>query len=188
MSKDVFTAGEIAKIFRTSRQTVNRWLNHGELTGFRPTETAIWKVTRKELVKFMKKNGIPLEFINGDKIKILIVDDEINMVKSIIRFLKDDDRFILDSANSGFKAGTKLEGFKPDIVILDIFLGDMDGREFFKYIREHDELGEIKVIGISGKLGKSDVEKVLNMGFDDFLQKPFEIGDLKEKILRVGEE
>ena len=105
MAKDVFTAGEIAKICRTSRQTVNRWLNSGEIEGFRTTETAIWKVTRKELIKFMKKNNIPLEFINGNKIKVLVVDDEENMVKSIMRFLRDDDRFILDSANSGFKAG-----------------------------------------------------------------------------------
>ena len=73
-------------------------------------------------------------------------------------------------------------------MILDIFLGDIDGREFFKHIREHDELDRIKVIGISGKLNKSEVEKTLEMGFDDFLQKPFEMGELKNKILQIIEQ
>ena len=67
MIKDVFTATEIANICRVSRQTVNRRLNNEIIKAFRPTRKANWKITRKEFVKFMKDNNIPMEFLKGDK-------------------------------------------------------------------------------------------------------------------------
>jgi len=188
MRKDVFTAGEVAKICRASRGTVNRWLNEGELKGYRPTKNADWRVTRKELVKFMKKNGMPLEFLGGDKIKILVVDDEINMTRAIKRTFQNVDQFHIETANSGFSAGTKLESFRPDVVVLDIYLGDMDGREFFKHIREQPELNGTKVIGISGKLREDEIQPLLDQGFDDFLQKPFKMEELKKTIINAVKE
>ena len=58
MDKDIYGASDIARICRTSRQTVNRWLNRGELQGYRPTRTSDWRITRKELFRFMKANNI----------------------------------------------------------------------------------------------------------------------------------
>jgi len=172
---------------KTSRQTVNRWLNNGTLEGYRPTKTSDWRITRKNLMKFMTENNIPLEFINEGKIKVLIVDDEVNMVKAIIRSLRYYDKFVFEKATSGFSAGAKLESFKPDVVILDIILGDMDGREFFTYLRNNPELSRIKVIGISGKVDKDEVQKMLNGGFHAFLQKPFDMDELKNAIIEAYE-
>jgi len=187
MRKDVFKAGEISEICRVSRQTVNRWLNIGELQGYRPTKNAVWRITRKELIKFMDNNRIPLDFLKEDKIKILIVDDDVNLVLGILRALREEVKFVFESAYSGFSAGTKLENFKPDIVILDIFLGDMDGREFFTYIRQNPELNNTKVIGISGKLFQEEIKQALEMGFDSFLEKPFDMENLKKEIFQVYE-
>jgi excisionase family DNA binding protein len=187
MRKDVFTAGEVAVICRMSRQTINRWLHTGVLKGYRPTENSIWRITRRELVQFMKSRGIPLEFLNGGTIKVLIIDDDKNLCSAIQRWLHNDSRFEFDAAHSGFTAGAKLESFKPDIVLLDIFLGDMDGREFLKYIRNHNELSKVKVIGISGFVKESDVDLMKDRGFDVFLQKPFDMEVLRDIILRVME-
>jgi len=128
MKKELFTAPEIAKICRTSRQNVNIWINKGVLKAFRPTDTAVWKVTRKDLITFMEERGYPLEFLNDDKIRILVVDDEKNITSLISRVLEKERNLKIDVANSGFKAGAKLTEFKPDIVILDIILGDIDGK------------------------------------------------------------
>jgi len=188
MKKDVFTADEVAIICRTSRGTVNRWLNSGELKGYRPTKNADWRVTRKELTKFMKENGFPLEFINENKIKILIVDDDENVTTAMVKAFKYEEHFQFEVANSGFSAGAKLESFKPDVVILDIFLGDMDGREFLKYIRKRPEFKGIKVIGISGMLNTDEISPLLDLGFAEFLQKPFGMEELRETILKVIED
>ncbi len=187
MVKEVFTAGDVSNICHVSRQTVNRWLNNGELKGFRPTKNAAWRITRNELMLFMKENDFPVEFIKDNKIKVLVVDDEKNMTSAIQRAFISEERFILDIANSGFSAGARLEAFKPDVVVLDIFLGDMDGREFFKYIKNNTNLDTIRVIGISGKIAPSEIKPMLDMGFDDFLQKPFNVEKLKEIIIESFE-
>lgn len=182
MNKEMFTAMEVAKILSVSLPTINRLLNSGELKGFRPSKNANWKVTHKELIKYMTDHDIPMEFLNGGKKKVLIVDDELHITKLVEKAFKYLDGFIVESANSGFIAGTKLESFKPDVVILDIFLNDMDGREFFKHIRENPDLNRIKVIGISGKISESDIKPMLDLGFDDFLAKPFKMGKLIEIV------
>ncbi len=185
MKKEIFTAMEVTGILGVSLPTINRWLNSGELKGFRPSKNANWKVTRKELVRYMKEYDIPSEFLKDDKIRILVVDDEEVITSLISKALEKDNNLEIDVANSGFKAGVKLTEFKPDIVILDIILGDMDGREFFKYINEDPELNGIKVIGISGKIIPSEEQSLLDMGFNAFIRKPFKINKLKDTIFEL---
>lgn len=187
MEYDFFTAPEIAALFDISLSTVNRMLNTNKLKGFRLSKNAVWKVTRKEMIRYMKKHNIPLEFLRGNKIKILVVDDEVCITRMIEKTFKDIDKFQIETANSGFIAGAKLESFKPDVIVLDIFLGDMDGREFFEHIQDHPELKKVRVIGITGKLSQGEIQPLLDKGFSAFLQKPFSMNILKETILDVVE-
>ena len=187
MEKEIFTAPEIAKICRVSRQTVFFWIKKGYLKAYRPAINAAWKVTRKEVLRYMKEHDIPMEFLNDDKIKILAVDDEVSITRLIKKSLQNTKKFQIETANSGFIAGAKLESFKPDVVILDIYLGDMDGREFFDHIQDHPELNEIRVIGITGKLSQDEIQPLLDKGFCAFLKKPFKMNKLKETILDVVE-
>lgn len=154
---------------------------------YRPAINAAWKVTRKEVLRYMKEHDIPMEFLNGDKIKILVVDDEVSLTQLIKKSLQNTKIFQIETANSGFIAGAKLESFKPDFVVLDIFLGDMDGREFFDHIQDHPELNKVRVIGITGKLSQDEIQPLLDKGFSAFLQKPFNMNILKETILDVVE-
>ena len=188
MSEDVFSTQEVAKICRVSRMTVNRWLKDGDLKGYKSTPKSNWKVIKKDLIIFMQSNNIPMDLLKTGEVKILIVDDEIDITSFISKALKKERNFEIDVANSGFKGGIKLTEFKPDIVILDIVLGDIDGREFFEHIRENPELNKTKVIGISGKIDPSEEQSLLEQGFSDFIRKPFKIKVLKETIYKVLEE
>jgi len=188
MSKDVFSTTEVSKICRVSRMTVNRWLKDGNLKGYKPTSRSHWKVTKRELMKFMMSNNIPMDLLKIGKVKILVVDDEIDITSLISKTLEKERNFEIDIANSGFKAGTKLAEFKPDIVILDIVLEDMDGREFFEYIKKHPELDGTKVIGISGKIDFSEEQSLLDLGFNAFIRKPFKIKKLKDTVFKVIED
>ena len=188
MSKDIFSTTEVARICRVSRMTVNRWLKEDDLKGYKSTPKSNWKVTKKDLIKFMQSNNIPLDLLKTGEVKILIVDDEIDITSFISNVLEKERNLEIDVANSGFKAGVKLAEFKPDLVILDIVLCDMDGREFFEHIKENSELNETKVIGISGKIAPSEEQSLLEQGFSDFIRKPFKIKALKETIYKVLEE
>ena len=187
MDKNVFTVTEVSKIIKISTVTVQRLLKNKKIKGFRPSENAHWKISRKELIKYMKEYNIPFEFLQSEKIKILVIDDEVNVTRMIKKTLKDIDKFKIETANSGFIAGTKLESFKPDVIVLDIFLGDMDGRDFFDHIQHHPELNNTKVIGITGILDQNEIQPLLDKGFSTFLLKPFTMNLLKETILNVFE-
>ena len=106
----------------------------------------------------------------------------------ISKALKKERNLEIETANSGFKAGVKLTEFKPDIVILDIILDDMDGREFFEHIKEDPELKEIKVLGISGKIDPDEEQLLLDMGFSAFIRKPFKISKIKDAIYNLIED
>jgi len=182
MNEDVFKVPEVAQILHVSNTTVNRLLNSEKLKGYRPSENANWIIPRKNLIDYMKRQNIPLDLLETGTVKILVIDDENTITKSIKRVYQSDNKFEVDTAYSGFTAGAKMESFKPNVVILDKFFGDMDGRDFFKYIRSHDELSDIKVIGISGKMDEDEIQNLLDMGFDRFLQKPFSLSTLRKTV------
>ncbi len=188
MEKDVFTTTEVSKICRISRWTVIRWLERNDLRGYKSTPKSHWRVIKKELLRFMIKNKIPLDLLKTKNVKILVVDDDKDIITLISKALAKERNLEIDVANSGFKAGIKLAEFKPDIVILDIILGDIDGREFFQHIKENPELNGIKVIGISGQIDSSEEESLLDMGFNAFLRKPFTMNALKKAIFELLEE
>ena len=116
----------------------------------------------------MKRNEFPLELISDNQIKILVIDDEINILRNFIRVFYENKRFKIETANSGFIAGAKLEEFRPDIIILDIYLGDMDGRDLSDYLRKKPEYENIKIIGMSGKLNSKEIRSALDGDFDSF--------------------
>ncbi len=182
MGQDVYSVADVAKIIHVSIATVNRLLNSGKLKGYQPSENAKWKIPRKELLRYMREHNIPIEFLEGERTRILVIDDETS-ISDIIKMVFQEDRDVeIDSAYSGFQAGLKLESFRPDIILLDIYLGDMDGRELLQHIRNHPELHGARIIGISGMMSGQELDKMLMAGFDAFIQKPFQLNALKETV------
>ena len=186
MIKDLLSTSDVAGICGMSRQTIHRWVRTGDLTGFRATQKSDWRIAKKDLVKFMINNNMPLDLLEKEeKIIILIVDDEIDLVSMICKGFQGEERFRIETAYSGFSAGVKLTESKPDIILLDIYLGDMDGRELLEHIRNTPELLNTHVIGMSGKFSADEIEPLLQLGFKAFLPKPFEIEEMKKVIYTV---
>ncbi len=113
--------------------------------------------------------------------KILIVDDEPNIVMSLEYLLrrKSFDVFI---ARNGTEALESLGKSKPDLVLLDIMMPDVDGYEICEYIKSTPDLKHIKVIFLSAKSKKSDIEKGLELGADLYMVKPFSNKELVQNI------
>jgi two-component system, OmpR family, alkaline phosphatase synthesis response regulator PhoP len=112
------------------------------------------------------------------KTKILVVDDNINLLEVLkLNFTKEGYDTIL--ARNGIEAVDVAKREKPDLVILDIMLPDMDGFEVCRIIR-HD--ATIPIIMLSAKTDEVDKIVCLELGADDYLTKPF---SLRELIARV---
>lgn len=119
--------------------------------------------------------------------KILVVDDELSILVPI-KFLLEKNNFIVELAQSGRDALDTIAQTKPDLILLDIMLPDLDGYEIYQMIRDKPEWDDIKVIYLSAKSRDVDIAKGLNLGADAYITKPFSNAELLEKIESLLEE
>jgi excisionase family DNA binding protein len=180
--KDLFTTGEAASICKVSQQTIIRCFDAGRLEGFRVPGSRFRRIPRQNLVRFMKDNNIPLDTIESGKRKILIVDDDAEIVELLEDVLERDGRFEIKTASSGYEAGMATEKFRPELILLDYMLPDVNGNVVCQTIRRNPEFENIKIIIISGVVKQDEIAQLLKSGAEDFIRKPFNITELTDKI------
>lgn len=183
-TKQIFTTGEAADICKISQQTIIRCFDSGRLKGFRVPGSKFRRIPREELLRFMRENNIPTDLLEGGKKRILIVDDDEQIVELFVDVLSRDDRYEVKTANTGYDAGVLTEQFRPDLMILDYMLPDINGNVVCQTVRKNGELANMKIIIVSGVVNQDEIDELLKAGADEFVKKPFNI----EKLLsRIGE-
>ena len=125
--KTVFTTGEAAKICKVSQQTIIRCFDNGQLKGFRVPGSRFRRIPRESLYKFMKDNGIPTDALESGKRKVLLVDDDTELLELMNKVIEDDGRFEVRIATNGFDAGMMVKEYRPDVIVLDVMLPDING-------------------------------------------------------------
>jgi excisionase family DNA binding protein len=183
--KTVFTTGEAAKICKVSQQTIIRCFDSGQLKGFRVPGSRFRRIPRDVLYKFMKDNGIPTDALESGKRKALVVDDDPELVEMIRDVLEGDGRFEVRVANNGFDAGMMVKEYHPDVIVLDVMLPDINGKEVCQRVRSDSAMDDVKILCISGMVEADRIAELKAAGANDFLQKPFEVDQLLERICRM---
>ncbi|MCX7423613.1 MAG: response regulator [Planctomycetia bacterium] len=180
--KTVFTTGEAAKICKVSQQTIIRCFDSGQLRGFRVPGSRFRRIPRDILFRFMKENGIPTDALESGRRKALIVDDDEELVELIRDALEADGRFEIRVANNGFDAGMMVKEYHPDIIVLDVMLPDINGKEVCQRVRSDSNMDDVKIICISGMVEQDKIEDLKASGANEFVQKPFEVEQLVDRI------
>ena len=180
--KTVFTTGEAAKICKVSQQTIIRCFDNGQLKGFRVPGSKFRRIPREALYKFMKDNGIPTDALESGKRKVLLVDDDPEIVELINKALEDDGRFEVRIAANGFDAGMMVKEYRPDLIVLDVMLPDINGKEVCHRVRADSNLEEVRIICISGMIEDDKIQELRLAGADDFIHKPFDVDVLIERM------
>jgi len=180
--KEVYSTGEAAKICRVSQQTVIRCFDSGKLEGFYVPGSRFRRIPRESLIKFMRENSIPLSNLDSNKKKVLVVDDEAEIVDLLVDVLERDGRFEVKTASCGYDAGLLTQQFRPDAIVLDYILPDIDASVVCKTIRSNPSLADMRIIIISAIVDEAKVRALSNLGVDAFLRKPFQIDELVLKI------
>jgi DNA-binding response OmpR family regulator len=96
--------------------------------------------------------------------------------------LEGDGRFETRSVNNGFDAGMMVREYRPDLIVLDVMLPDINGKEVCIRVRNDNSLEDVKIICISGMVESDKIAELMAAGADDFLQKPFETEKLIERL------
>ncbi len=183
--KTVFTTGEAAKICKVSQQTIIRCFDSGQLKGFRVPGSRFRRIPREQLYLFMRDNGIPTDALESGKRKVLLVDDDEELVELISDVLERDGRFEVRTVNNGFDAGMMVKEYRPDLIVLDVMLPDINGKEVCQRVRTDKTTDEVKIICISGMVEEDKVGELKAAGADDFLHKPFEVERLVERMCEL---
>jgi excisionase family DNA binding protein len=183
--KDLYTTGEVADICRVSQQTIIRCFDNGKLEGFRIPGSKFRRIPRKSLIKFMKANDIPLESMDMGRRKVLVVDDDPEIVELLVDVLEKDERFEVRTATSGYEAGIVTHQFRPDVILLDYMLPDVNGNVVCHTIKQNREFENTKVIIVSGVIKPDEIDMLMQAGAEDFIKKPFDIDELLERICDV---
>ncbi|HRK31227.1 MAG TPA: response regulator [Tepidisphaeraceae bacterium] len=180
--KDVLTTGEVAKICNVAPRTVSKWFDSGALTGYRIPGSKDRRIPLNQLIRFMKQHGMPLNGLMTGQTRILIVDDEQDIVEVLEKVLEGEAKYEVEVTKGGFAAGASAEKFRPHVILLDLHLKDVDGKEVAKFIKSNADLQLTKVIAMSGKLSEDELKALAGNGFDGYLKKPFHVRQVIEAI------
>jgi excisionase family DNA binding protein len=180
--KTVFTTGEAAKICKVSQQTIIRCFDAGLLKGCRVPGSRFRRIPRDQIYAFMQSNGIPTDALESGKRKVLIVDDDQELAELITDFLSRDGRFDLRTVNNGFDAGMMVKDYRPDLIVLDVMLPDINGKDVCLRVRSDKTMKDVKIVCISGMIEDDKIGELKLAGANDFLRKPFEVETLVQRI------
>jgi two-component system alkaline phosphatase synthesis response regulator PhoP len=113
--------------------------------------------------------------------KVLIADDELNIVISLEFLLRREGFEVLVAVN-GEEALAKARAERPDLMLLDVMMPKMNGFDVCQALRSDPELASMRVLMLTGKGRETDVSKGLGLGADGYMTKPFSTKDLVAQV------
>ena len=180
--KDILTTGEVAKICNVAPRTVSKWFDSGQLRGYRIPGSKDRRIPLNALIRFMKAHNIPVDGLQSGNTRILIVDDESEIVDVLKKVLSEQANYEVHAAHSGFGAGVECEKYRPHVMLLDVHLGDIDGERVLNLVRDNADLQLTKILAMSGKLTDGQAQTLIAKGFDGYLKKPFHVRQVIEAV------
>ncbi|MGA2122703.1 MAG: response regulator [Methanoregula sp.] len=184
---EILTISEASKICGVSLKTLINWTDAGHLKAYK-TLGGHRRIQRDELYRFMEEHHMPIpkEEKADTRKRILVVDDDKIIVESIVLALEEDEHgYEVISAGDGFEAGLQVSHFKPDILILDIMMPDINGYEVCKRIKSNPESRHIKVVVLSAYLDEHNFNVMKGYGADACFSKPLPLPDLRKEIAQL---
>ena len=189
---NVFTVNQVSELLQVSPQTIVNWIEAGKLEAYK-TPGGHRRIQKSDLEAFVKQHDMPVfgqpsdPDEGGKKMKkILVVDDDQVIVATIMAGLEEDPHeYEVITAADGFEAGIQVSHFKPDVLILDIMMPDIDGYEVCRKLKSSEETKHIKIIVLSGYLDEESYKKMREYGADLCFSKPLPLDNLKEEIARL---
>lgn len=183
LSREVLTTGQVAKICRVAPRTVSKWFDNGELRGYRIPGSKDRRIPLAQLIRFMKAYGIPMDGLDlADKPRVLIVDEERDLIDLISRALEDTGRFETRVAASAFEAGAVACEFHPQTIVADVDIPGLSGRILSRWLTGNPDARGTRLVGLSASMTEADRQALLQEGFGETIAKPFSIRQLMQVL------
>lgn len=176
---ETYTIPQAAKICSVSRGTVWRWVKTGKLRAA-VTAGGHHRIRKDELLQFTQLRRLMPQPSEPAR-RVLIVDDD-QQVRTLLKRLLTNVGWLVAQASDGFEAGRKVEQFKPHLMLLDLFMPNVDGFSVCAQVKRETDTAGIKIIAISGFDTRENRQRIVACGADLFLPKPLDAKRLKRAI------
>jgi excisionase family DNA binding protein len=180
--KDILTTGEVAQICKVAPRTVSKWVDTGQLRGYRIPGSRDRRIPLQQLIRFMRVHGMPLDNLDTGETRVLVVDQDADLCELIQEALTATGRFRVRIASSAFEAGAMAEEFQPQVLLVDMDVPGVEGRTLARFVSGHADLAGTHLIAMSASLTQADRQLFRQQGFHHTLAKPFDIRQLTEAI------
>jgi len=184
---EILTVSQASKYCKVSSKTIINWIDGGYIKAYK-TVGGHRRIKKEDLDRFLKEKGMPLpeEAKTEEKKKILVVDDDKIIVETIVQALEEDEYgYEMISASDGFEAGLQVNHFKPDLLILDIMMPDINGYEVCQKIKSNSETKDTKIIVLSAYLDDDAFKQMKEYGADACFSKPLPLEQLKFEVAKL---
>jgi len=159
-------------------RTVSKWFDTGKLQGYRIPGSRDRRIPLHELIQFMRQHGMPLRELEGNTIRILIVDGDRPSSEQVADDLARTDRYEIRTAANGFEAGMVAGSFRPHVILVDVLDEAVDAGEMLHNVRDNPDLAATRIIAVTGSLTSGQSDALLRDGFDQVLRRPFNLNEL----------
>lgn len=116
--------------------------------------------------------------------RILVVEDDDN-IATALEYIISREGMACDRISSGADAMARIRDTQPDLVLLDIMLPEVSGYEICRDIRTDPGLSAVRVLMMTARGSALEQKKVMSLGADGFISKPFELKFLRTEVHRV---
>jgi excisionase family DNA binding protein len=180
----LLTSHEVGELLQVNPSSINKWVNEGRITAFR-TPGGHRRIKASDLVRFLDSHKMPIPrmLAGASKRRILLVDDDHEHLKALQRVLKPYlNQVEVASSNNGIDALVLVGSFKPHMIVLDVYMPELDGLEVCRRLKSNSDTKNIAVIVTSGQMTAEVEENALAAGAARCLSKPMDLRAVLEDL------
>ncbi len=179
------TTSRMADYCTVRVETVTRWVREGSL-GAHTTAGGRYRIPIDTAIRFMREHNIPIpdELILGQEAKrVLAVDDEPAILENMVAMLEHCSLALdVRTESNGIAACIAMGSFKPNLLILDLKMPEMNGYEVCEKVRSDPTTQDTRILVVTGYASPENMERARTAGADDILTKPFQMEEFLEKV------
>jgi excisionase family DNA binding protein len=175
-----YTTFEAARICHVTHHSIKNWIKQGLIKASR-TPGGHYRILEEDLNQFREKYDMFPEQKGRERPVVMVVDDEQDALDLIERVLSDENVEIV-KVNNATEVGLKVAQLAPDLILLDFLMPEVNGFEVCKALRANEQTKDIPIMAVTCLTKEEDIERIFNVGADEYLAKPFKVDDLLEKV------
>lgn len=175
---DLFTTGQIAKLCRVAPRTATRWIDAGALEGYRIPLSQDRRVTRSNLIRFLKAHGMPLyDLETAGQFHVITVGLQAFLGDKLTKLLPGSAGFYWQHPDSGLELGMLLSESPMDALLIDLAGNRGEGLHVLRRLRTMPEYARLEIIGLASEDETADIA---GERFSSIYQRPFDVASLAD--------